>query len=411
MKRLQPHRWAVVAIAAVGLVFAAYLHAGSTNNDWPQFRGQKRDGVSRESGLLKSWPEGGPKEVWRVPLGEGYSGIVVVGKRLYTMYSADIDGKPTEVAGAFNAETGEELWNTPMGERYDNQFGNGPRSTPTVDGDTVFALDSRGELVALSTKDGSARWRVSFTETFGSKVPHFGYSTSALVDGKNLLVQTGAPEGKSYVALDKKTGELRWSIGDEPAGYNSTLVLDTKAGRRFVHVVRGKVRAVDGDGKEIWSHEWPRGETHAMPTLVSPNRIFLSGAEGVGGVLLEIDGDSVKEVWTTRFMRNHFSSSIVHGDHIYGFDNATLKSIAVADAELGWAKRGLGKGSLILADDQLIVLSDRGELLLIDASARAYQEKGRVQALEDRCWTSPTLSDGRLYLRNHAEMVAYDLKG
>jgi hypothetical protein len=152
-----------------------------------------------------------------------------------------------------------------------------------------------------------------------------------------------------------------------------------------------------------------------MPLHVPPNRIFASGAEGVGAALLEIrpgaDGTTVEEVWKTRFMRNHFSSSIVHEGYIYGFDNATLKCIAVEDGELAWAKRGYGKGSLIFADGDLIVLSDSGRLLLIEATPDGFKEKAAVQALEGRCWTAPSLAGARLYLRNHTEMVSYDLKG
>jgi hypothetical protein len=163
------------------------------------------------------------------------------------------------------------------------------------------------------------------------------------------------------------------------------------------------------------SYDWPEGETHASPVFIAPDRIFASGAEGVGGTLVRItfDGETyaATELWKTPFMRNHFSSSVVHGGHLFGFDNATLKAIAVADAKLAWAKRGLGKGSLMLADGHLLVLSDQGKLLLVEATPGKYVEKGTVQALEGRCWTAPTLSDGRLYLRNHTEMVGYDLNG
>ena len=152
-----------------------------------------------------------------------------------------------------------------------------------------------------------------------------------------------------------------------------------------------------------------------MPLFVAPDKIFASGAEGVGATLVRIteDGDKAKaeEVWQTRFMRNHFSSSVVQDGHIYGFDNATLKCLSVESGEMAWAKRGLGKGSLILVDRHLLVLSDRGQLLLLKATPDGYEEKGSVQALEGKSWTSPTLSHGRLYLRNHTEIVSYDLEG
>ena len=405
------------ALAAAAVLGAVQLAAGSSAEDWPQFRGIHRNGVSAETGMLGSWPEGGPKEVWRVPIGEGYSAVSVVGNRLYTMFADNDEEKPTEFAAAFDAATGKELWRVPVGEKSITQFGNGPRSTPTVDGDSLYVLGSRGDLVALATKDGAERWRINLTEAFGSQVPYWGFSTSPLIDGKQLVIEGGGPEGKSYVALNKKTGETRWTFGDGPQspGYNSPIAVDMGGGLRYVYVVGEKLTALDPDGKEIWSYPWPSGETHAAPLFVPPNRLFASGAEGVGGTLVEVQDNggeaSASEVWHTRFMRNHFSSSVFHDGHIFGFDNATLKCLSVDDAKLAWAKRGLGKGSLILIDGHLIVLSDLGQMLLVEATAEGFRQKGSVQALEGRSWTAPTLSGGRLYLRNHTEMVSYDIKG
>jgi outer membrane protein assembly factor BamB len=390
------------------------LSARSSSTDWPQFRGVNRDGVSAEKGLLDAWPESGPKEVWRVALGDGYSGISIVADRLYTMYSAESDGEATEFAAAFDVETGKELWRTAVGKTYVNMFGDGPRSTPTVDGEQVFVLGSYGDLAALSTADGSEQWTVSLTESFDSKVPTFGFSTSTLVDGGQLIVEGGGKEGNSYVALDKKTGEVRWTFGDGPdePSYNSALLFKTADQTCYVYIVGDKLRCVDKSGSEIWSHPWTvPGETHAMPVFVAPNRIFASGAEGVGATMFEINGKSeVEELWKSRFMRNHFSSSVHRGAHIYGFDNATLRTISVEDGETAWAKRGFGKGSLIAADGHLLVLSDQGRLVLVEATPDEYRESGSVQALEGRCWTAPTLANGMLYLRNHEEMVRYDLR-
>jgi len=407
-------RVAVFTALAIGVLFVAVQSSAKSKGiDWPQFRGVNRDGISAESGLTGSWPEGGPPEVWRVPLGDGYSAISVVGDRLYTMYAADHEGKPTDFAAAFNAADGKEVWRVPMGERFDTEFGNGPSATPTIDGDLVYVLDSRGTFAALATADGTERWKISMTEDFGAEIPTFGFSMSALVDGDLLLVEAGGKEGKSWLGLNKKTGEVLWSIGEGGAGYNSPLAVHRDGEKRYVFVANEKVMCIDEKGTEIWAHDWPKGETHAMPLFVAPNKIYASGAEGVGARLFEVDESSaeasVEELWHNRFMRNHFSSSVVHDGHIFGFDNATLKAIKVEDSELAWAKRGLGKGSLILADDKLLVLSDRGKLLLVEASTEGYEERGSVQALEGRCWTAPSLSHGRLYLRNDKEMVVYDL--
>jgi len=409
-KRLVAAAWISIVI---GAVCSTAMMAETKGQDWPQFRGIHRDGRSAETGLLKSWPEGGPREVWRRPLGAGYSAVSVVGDRLYTMYAADQDGKPVEFAAAFNATDGDELWRVALGERFDTEFGNGPSATPTVDGDTVYVMDSRGNLAALATTDGKERWKLSLTETFGSEIPTFGFSMSPLVDGNQLIVEGGGSEGQAYAGLNKKTGEIKWSVGDTGPGYNSPLLVEVDGKKRYVYVVREKLMSIDENGKEIWSHAWPQGETHAMPLSVPPDRIYVSGAEGVGAKMLRVTEKggkgSAEVLWETGRVRNHFSSAILHGEHIYSFDNATMKSIAVADASMAWGKRGLGKGALIYADGHLIALSDRGKLLLVEATPEGYVEKSSVQALEGLCWTAPSLAHGRLYLRNHDEIVAYDL--
>ena len=320
---------------------------------------------------------------------------------------------PDEYAAAFDVNSGKELWRTAIGQKYDTEFGNGPRSTPTVDGDTVYVIGSRGDLAALSTEDGSVRFALSLTETFGGKIPHWGFSTSVLVDEDQLVVHAGGEDGKSYAGLDKLTGEVRWTSG-KGTGYNSPIAVTMNGKRRIVYLAGGQLRCIDREGDEVWTHEWPEGETHATPLFIPPDRIYASGAEGVGAAVLEVvekDGSATAEpVWESRFIRNHFNQSVIHDGHVYGFDNATIKCIDVADAKMTWRKRGLGKGSLVYADGHLYVLSDRGRLLLLEATPEGYVEKGSMQALEGRCWTSPTLAAGRLYLRNHGEMVSFDIR-
>lgn len=409
----------VLALAAVvvAVTLAAQGAAPAKATDWPQFRGIHRDGISAETGLQKSWPEAGPKQAWRRAIGPGFSGVAVVSGRLYTMYAADHEGKPFEFAAALDPATGKEIWRTPVGERFDNDFGDGPRSTPTVDGDAVYVLGSKGVLMALSSKDGTSRWKVDLVAALKTKVPTFGYSGSVLVDGGTLFVEGGGPEGKAFLGIGAKDGKILWTLGDgaTEAGYSSTLPVDMAGMRQYVHYIGDKLRGVDATGKELWSYAWPQGETHAIPVFVPPDKIFGSGAEGVGGILLQVEkgksGQNVKEVWKSGTFRTHFNAAVLHGDHLYGFDNASLKCISLKDGSLAWIKRGLGKGSLILADGLLLVLADDGRFLLVEATPSAYVEKGMVQALQGRCWTPPAFSDGKVYLRNHAELVVYDLKG
>jgi len=408
------------AIAAGGLLTAALAAAGTASTaveEWPQFRGPERSGVSRFTGLLGTWPAEGPRQIWRRPIGEGFSGVVAGGGRLYTMYAAEHEGKPTELVAALDPATGQEVWRTPVADRYDTQFGNGPRSTPTVSGDTVFVVGSRGTVAALAMKDGAVRWKLELTEAFGSKVPTWGFSGSPLVDDGKVLVEGGGPQGKAVAALDAATGKVLWTAGDggQEPGYNTPLAVDLAGSHQYLHFLGSRLVSFSAAGKELWSRAWPDGELHAMPLFVPPDRVFGSGVEGVGGALLRVeaasDGMKVTEVWTNPTFRTHFNAAVLHGEHLYGFDNTTLKCVSLKDGSVAWVKRGLGKGSLILADGHLIVLSDDGRLVLADASPSAYVERGVVQALTGRCWTPPSLVGGRVYVRNHAEIVAYEVKG
>lgn len=407
--------------------------------DWPQFRGPDRNGHTPDTGLLASWPEEGPPELWRHPLGEGYSAVTVVGDRLYTLFAeppasspedaTEAEGEPAEGAGgaddagtparefaaAFDAASGRELWRTAVDQRIETSFGNGPRSSPTVVGGRVYVLGSHGKIAALEAADGKMVWQVDALESLGGRLHNWGFSSSILVDGERAILELGLPEGKTYAAFAITDGELLWTTGDSAgAGYNSPQIIEIHGHRHLLYLVAGQLRGIDFDGNELWSHPWPDGESHAMPIFIAPDMVYASGAEGVGAAVVRItaegEGFAIEELWSGNQMRNHFSSSLFHEGHIYGFDNATLKCIEAATGTLKWAKRGLGKGSLIYGEGHLYVLSDRGRLLMARATPEGWQETGQIQALTGRTWTAPSIADGRLYLRSHEEMVAYDLR-
>jgi outer membrane protein assembly factor BamB len=405
----------LVLILPLLVVLPPTLGAETASVDWPQFRGRHRDGVSPETGLLHAWPAEGPRELWRRPIGEGYSSVAAAGGRLYTMYAAADGDRQVEVAAAFDAATGDELWRTVVGPKIETEFGNGPRSTPAVDGDLLFVLGSHGDFAALATADGAKKWSLSLPATFQAQRPFWGYATSALVDGGLVIVESGGHQARCYAALDKSTGDTRWTAVSAPAGYNSLLPATIDGHRQLVYVAGPTIGAFDLAGRELWTYPTTNTETHAMPLFVPPDQVFVSGVGGEGATLLKVHPDggaaSVEPAWSNPSMRNHFSASLYYEGTVYGFDNATLKAISAATGEVAWSRRGLGRGSLIAADGHLIVLSDRCKLLLAEATPDAWRERGAVQALDDKCWTPPALAGGRLYLRNHTEMVCYDLKG
>lgn len=405
----------LVLVLASVLFLAPALGAQAAGDDWPQFRGRHRDGVSPDTGLLPAWPEGGPRELWRRPIGEGYSSVAVAGGRLYTMYAAAVGDERLEVAAAFDAATGEEIWRVPVGAMIETEFGNGPRSTPAVDDGALYVLGSHGDFAALATADGARRWALSLPETFHAQRPMWGYATSAVVEGDLVIVESGGVEGRCYAALDKATGETRWTTVSAPAGYNSLLPATVGGRRQLVYVAGQTIGAFDLEGRELWTQPTHNTETHAIPLFVPPDQVFVSGIGGEGATLFQVrqDGgaETVEPVWNNPTMRNHFSASLYYQGAFYGFDNATLKALSAVTGEIGWQKRGLGRGSLIAADGHLIVLSDRCKLMLAEATTERWNETGAVQALEGKCWTPPTLAGGKLYLRNHTEMVCYDLEG
>ena len=404
----------LLLLGALGVGLAPAAGAGpSTGTDWPQFRGPQQNGVSLEKGLLRSWPEGGPKVVWKKPIGSGFSSLTAVGDALYTMA---VEGE-SETAYRLRESNGEVVWRVPLGPVFPETFGNGPRSTPTVEGDVVYALSATGRLHALKTKDGARLWEVDLMKELGSPSPLRGFSPSPLVDGDLVLLEAGGPEGKAVVALDKKTGKLRWSALNGKPGYVTPLAVTVDGVRQYVFVrtAEGDILSFLPDGKVHWQYAWKKGAI-ASPLFIPPNRIFASASEDAGSVLLEIgkpgeDGKAtVREVWNNRTMKNHFSSSVLYEGHIYGFDNASLKCIVAETGEQKWVQRGYGKGSLITADGLLYILSDQGQLILAEATPAGFQEKGKVKVMEGKTWVAPVLSHGRIYLRDEDEMIVLDVR-
>ena len=400
------HRLRVPLTLGLCLLAGAALAA-----DWPQFRGPNRDGVSRETGLLKSWPAGGPKLLWKAPVGEGFSHIVVAGGRLFTLYGQGSQ----EFAVALDAASGKPVWKTPIDRKYTSDMGNGPRSTPTVDAGTVYALSANGKLVALNAASGKKVWEHDLEDEFGARIPGWGASTSPLVEGNLLLVDVGGSGGKSIVAFDKKTGKTVWASQSDKAGYSAPIAITVGGVRQVIFFTGTSVVSVaPATGKAFWRIPWRTDwdVNAAAPIFVAPDKLFISSGYGVGAALFKLKpGAPPEEIWKSRGMKNQFSSSVLHKGTIYGFDDTTFKAIDAATGKDLWRQRGLGHGSLILADGHLVVLSERGKLVLVEATPAAYKEKGSVEILSGKCWTAPTLANGKLYVRNEEELKALDWTG
>lgn len=386
--------------------------------DWPQWRGPLRDGLSREP-MLTTWPEQGPRVLWRKPAGAGYSCVAIAGRRLLTLEQDGAD----EVVVCRDSDTGDDLWrfryphHIDRDRDYKGDHGTGPRSTPTIDGDLVYTVGATGRFHCLKLATGDVVWKHDLLEEFKAPNLQWGTSFSPLVEGGLVLTNPGGPDGNSLAAFDRRTGKLVWKTADDPAGYSSPFAA-TIAGTRQVLFLTGTrlVSVAPATGEVYWSYPWATEEGCNIATpIVVGDYCFISAAYGQGCALLKVlprpaGGLEVKKVYENTRMRNHFSTCVYHEDHLYGFNEAMLTCMNFRTGEVAWTRRGYGKGALLLAEGHLVVLGDNGKLALAEATPRTFHTKASVRVFKDRCWTVPVLVGGRLYLRGARELVCLDVK-
>lgn len=408
MKKISIKALLSVAVISLCLSTEIFAQAGS---DWPQWRGPNRDGVSKETGLLKQWPAGGPPLAWKAKgAGGGYSSLAVANGRLFTL---GLRGDREYVA-AFDVATGKEVWATPHGGAFHNDRGNGPRGTPTVDGERLYALGGSGDLSCLEARTGKVVWTMNVFQKFGGSNIQWGISESPLVVGEKVLVNAGGPNA-SIVALNKKDGSVIWKSQSDEEGYSSAIAVDAGGGTQVVFFTANRVVGLDlRDGRLRWEYPRPSNRTANVATPVArANRVFISSDYGTGGGLVEIKADGkAQEVYFTKEMRNHHSSSILIGDYLYGFSGTILTAMRFDTGDVAWRDRSVGKGSLVYADGNLYALSENGVVGLIEATPTGYHEKGRFRIPQDSLptWTHPVIAGGRLYLRDQDTIYAYDVR-
>lgn len=412
--RVTPRFGAALLVLATWVALApASAVPQAARIDWPQFRGPNRDGISPETGLLDAWPEAGPPRRWRRPLGDGYGGIAIAGGALYAMFGRD----GGEWLAAIDTQDGATRWEYRMDDLYRDGQGNGPRATPSVSGGLVIALGARGVLAAVDAGSGEARWVRDLRRDFGARPPQWGYSGSPLVDGDLLLVDAGGSNGAGVVALRADTGAEVWRALETRAGYAAPISVAIDGVRQTVFFTAEALAGVETtSGRPLWQFPWRTSYdvNAATPILVPPDRLFVASGYGVGGALLQLQVDdgavTVRELWRTSEMKNQFSSSILVGGHLYGFDNAIFMCVEAATGQRAWRTRGFGQGSLLAADGKLIVLGDDGTLALVAPSPAEYREISRAQIFQSKTWTMPSLADGTLYVRDQRELLALDLR-
>ena len=411
-------------VVRTALMISAFMVVDCSAEDWPQFLGPDRNGMSAETGLISSWPEAGLKPAWRAPLGEGMSGIAVSGQRLFTMYQDDTN----QYVVCCNVENGKTLWETAIAPRYQNSMGHGPRATPTIIDGQVIVFSGEGVLASLKSLDGKINWKVNTIIRTQAKPAEYGMSGSPLVVGDQVIVQTNSgAQGFTVGSYSLTSGKLNWGANNQPAGYSSPALL--KCGTaKYITVFCGKsLFGVDpSSGKIAWKYPFA---TEYNCNTASPinigGRVFISSGENHGSALLEFSKVAnqelqVKESWTSlgreSVLRSEWQTPVQHGGYLYGFDNvgsaSAITHLTCVGQETGkvvWRKTRFGKGNLIFADGMLIVSTMKGELVLVKAISDHFELIGR-QKLLGQTRQAPALSNGRVYLRDNSELVCVDLR-
>jgi outer membrane protein assembly factor BamB len=417
----------------IGLIALAPLAA----NNWPQWRGPDRTDVSKETGLLQTWPEKGPTLLWTIStIGVGYSAPAVVGDRLYIMGTRGT----SEAVFALDTKNGKEIWVTEIGPIFEwkgNVWGNGPRSTPTVDGERIYALGAQGELVCLETGSGKKVWSHNLFKEFngalmdnnGKPIVGWGYCEGPLVDGNQVVVTPGGEDGL-LLALDKNTGQVVWRSKEVQgkAPYSSIITAEVGGVRQYIQLLdKGAVGVAAKDGKLLWHYAKTNDDLVIRTPIFHNNYVFIPYSFGTGSDLFQIipaaGAFKTEKVYSTKNMKNETGGVVLVGEHLYGYSDRTgwvcMEFAKKKGATLWEEKRKLGKGSLTCADGRLYCYTeDDGTVALVEAQPKKFKEDGRFKiprqstqhAPAGKIWTHPVVANGHLYLRDQELLFCYDVK-
>ncbi len=421
---------AALCLSAVFVTMSANMAASTS--DWPQWRGPERDGISRESGLLKQWPKEGPRLLWQVnDIGDGYSTPSVVGTRIYLMSNR---GMENEFVLALSTQDGKPIWTTRVGN-VGNPNQTPPyakaRSTPTIDGDFIYALGSDGDLVCLEARNGKMRWQRNLRNEFGGKPGPWAYAESPLVDGDVVVVTPGGAQA-TMVALNKKTGAVIWKSAapdGDLAGYASAIVVQGGGRKQYVQFLDKGMVGVDAKtGEFLWRYAGvAKGYGTQFFTPVARDGDVYCGANNVGGVLVRLKPDgggiAAEQVYFERGLPNGIGGAVLVGDYLYGTEWAGGEFVAVefTTGKVKWKAEDFGWASVAYADGHIYLRHTDGDFVLVEVTHEGYREKGRVTPpnqpkkiqvgrYPEKAWTYPVIANGRLYIRDLGTLWAYDIK-
>lgn len=415
-----------------GLAVGSFLSAATVapGADWPQYRGANHDGASTEK-ISKNWPADGPRQVWKQSLTAGHGSFAIGLGKAFTLVQRPIAGQSQEVCVALDASTGKELWASPLGRaKYDgggddgtpdNRGGDGPRSTPTIDGDRVYVLSGYLSLSCLQAETGQAVWTHDLSQEYGGKVITWQNAASPLIDGDIIFVNGNSP-GQTLLGLHKKDGSLAWKGQDDKMTHATPVAATLLDTRQVIFFAQsGLVSVVPETGAVLWRYKFPYNVSTAASPVVAGDIVFCSAGYGVGSGAVKIaksgEGFTATEIWRLpgNKFSNHWSTPVYREGYLYGLfgfkehGKCPLKCLDMATGKEMWSKDGFGPGGTLWVDGQILVLGDKGQLVLVEASPKVYAEVARCQALAGKCWNCPAISNGRIYARSTKEGVCLDV--
>ena len=406
----------IYSTLAAGVTLAVLLsnfHVSAA--DWANWRGPTHNGISTETGWVSAWPTNGPAQLWKSSVGTGFSSMSISHGRVYTMGNT----KDVDTVFCFEAETGKELWkysyDCPTDPKY---YEGGPSATPTVDGDSVYTLSRKGQVYCLSADSGKVLWSTNVASTnggaLGLTIPMWGFASSAYIDGDLAIFNLG----KAGTAFNKKTGAVVWTSEKEAAGYSTPVPCSFDGKSAIALLVAQAVVALEPQtGRELWRFPWKTGyDVNATDPIIAGDKVFISSGYDHGAALIQIKEGKAEQVWENKKVRNHINSCVLSEGYLYGFDGnagdgAKFVCVELKTGEIKWSQDGLGSGSLVLADNKLIIMSSSGELVVATPSPEAFKPLSRAKVLEGKCWTTPVLANGRIYCRSaKGDLLCLDVK-
>jgi len=380
---------------------------------WTDFRGPHRDGIYTQTAIRTDWPATGLEPLWSQPVGGGYASFVVADGRAFTIEQR----RDQEVVAAYDLDTGAERWTHAWFAHFRETMGGpGPRATPTWHDGRVYALGATGRLVGLDAATGAVVWERDILADAGARNLPWAMSGAPLVVDDLVVVQPGGSRGWSVAAYDRRTGDVAWHVLNDVQSYTSPMLATLGGVRQIVVVTAERAAGLrPADGTLLWEYPWTVRVVPniAQPLVASDTRLFLSAGYGKGAALVELtpDGDRFRAatVWETNRMKNRFGSSVLIDGYIYGLDESILACIDAATGELMWKGGRYGYGQLLAAGEHLLVLTERGELVLVRATPTGHEEVAGFRAIEGKTWNVPAMAGGRILVRNARQMAAFDL--